>query len=65
MAIHGFTKFVSLIDSRRLYFTRADKFDDPFEGSWPKMNVVARQYVPPEIPGRGAGELPSPHGEHE
>jgi hypothetical protein len=45
-----FTKFVSLIDSRRLYFTRADKFDDPFEGSWPRMNVVARQYVPPEIP---------------
>lgn len=45
-----FTKFVSLVDSRRLYFTRADKFDDPFEGSWPKMNVVARQYVPPEIP---------------
>ena len=27
-----FTKFVLLIDSRRLYFTRADKFDDPFEG---------------------------------
>ncbi|QRR35658.1 hypothetical protein JNX00_07295 [Hydrogenophaga sp. YM1] len=45
-----FTKFVSLIDSRRLYFTRADKFDDPFEGSWPKMNIIARQNIPPEIP---------------
>lgn len=45
-----FTKFVSLIDSRRLYFTRADRFDDSFEGSWPKMNVAARQDVPPEIP---------------
>lgn len=37
-----FTKFVSLIESRCLYFTRADKFDDPFEGSWPKMNIVER-----------------------
>jgi hypothetical protein len=45
-----FTKFVSLIDSRCLYFTRADQFDDPFEGSWPKMNVIARQFIPPEIP---------------
>ena len=27
-----FTKLVSLVDSRRLYFTRADKFEDPFEG---------------------------------
>jgi hypothetical protein len=45
-----FTKFVSLLDSRRLYFTRADKFDDPFEGSWPKMNVLARMIVPDGIP---------------
>ncbi len=35
-----FTKFVSLIDSSRLYFTRPDKFDDPFEGSVPKRNLV-------------------------
>lgn len=26
-----FSKFVSLIDSKKLYFTRADSFDDPFE----------------------------------
>ncbi|CAN5355740.1 DUF2971 domain-containing protein [soil metagenome] len=38
-----FTKFVSLIDSRQLYFTRADKFEDPFEGSFPKMNIQDRQ----------------------
>ena len=30
-----FTKLISLIDSQCLFFTRADKFDDPFEGSWP------------------------------
>jgi len=48
-----FTKLVSLIDSRRLYFTRADKFNDPFEGSWPKINVAAREYVPDDIPAEG------------
>lgn len=37
-----FTKFVSLIDTKCLYFARADKFDDPFEGSTPKKNVHAR-----------------------
>jgi hypothetical protein len=45
-----FTKLVSLIDSRRLYFSRADKLGDPFEGSWPRMNVLARQRIPDEIP---------------
>ena len=45
-----FSQLVSLIDSRRLYFTRADKFDDPFEGSWPKINVAERELVPEEIP---------------
>lgn len=45
-----FTKLVSLIDSRRLFFTRADKFEDPFEGSWPRTNVLARQQIPEEIP---------------
>ena len=41
-----FTKLVSLLDSRELYFTRTDKLDDPFEGSWPKINVAARRQVP-------------------
>tara|TARA_R110002096_G_C14467450_1_gene712802 strand:- start:46 stop:1005 length:960 start_codon:yes stop_codon:yes gene_type:complete len=28
-----FTKFISLISSNSLFFTRADKFEDPFEGA--------------------------------
>lgn len=48
-----FTKLLSLIDKRRLYFTRADKFDDPFEGSWPKANVKAREYIPTDLQGTG------------
>jgi hypothetical protein len=45
-----FTKFVSFIESRCLYFTRADRFDDPFEGSYPKINVDARRILPPGFP---------------
>lgn len=39
-----FTKFVSLLQTRKLFFSRADKFNDPFEGSWPKDDVL-RRYV--------------------
>lgn len=28
-----FTKFVSLLESKSLFFTRSDKFEDPFEGA--------------------------------
>lgn len=45
----SFTKLVSLIDTRRLYFSRADRLGDPFEGSWPKVNVAAREIIPNEI----------------
>ncbi|MDR8394583.1 DUF2971 domain-containing protein [Aliifodinibius sp. S!AR15-10] len=38
-----FTKLVSLISKEALFFARADKFDDPFEGSWPKKNVEGRK----------------------
>lgn len=32
----NFTKFLSLIDTRSLWFARADQFDDPWEGAFPK-----------------------------
>jgi len=37
-----FTKFVSLIDKSALFFSRADKLGDPFEGSYPRQNVQQR-----------------------
>lgn len=40
-----FTKFVSLIESQCLYFARADKLGDPFEGSLPKKTVEKRNSV--------------------
>ncbi|NPT44370.1 hypothetical protein GNZ12_24270 [Paraburkholderia sp. 1N] len=46
-----FTKFVSLLESRSLHFTRTDRFvDDPFEGSYPKLNVLARRIPPVGLP---------------
>ena len=48
-----FTKFISLLENESLYFARADKFDDPFEGSYSKQNVQNRNIIyrntPPEI----------------
>ena len=35
-----FTKFVSLLDKRALFLARADKLMDPFEGSFPKVDVA-------------------------
>ena len=37
-----FMKFVSLLDTQSLFFARADKLGDPFEGSPPKLNAVMR-----------------------
>ncbi len=37
-----FTKFVSLLDKSALFFTRADKLGDPFEGSYSRFNLKVR-----------------------
>ena len=37
-----FTKLISLLFKESLYFTRVDKFEDPFEGSLSKANVKLR-----------------------
>ncbi|TLS37732.1 hypothetical protein [Pseudalkalibacillus caeni] len=40
-----FTKFVSLLDSSSLFFTRSDKFEDPFEGLNSSANEKLRNDV--------------------
>lgn len=37
-----FTKFVDLLSTSSLFFCRADRFDDPFEGSVPKKHYERR-----------------------
>lgn len=34
-----FAKFVSLLEKQSLFFTRADKLGDPFEGAWSDINL--------------------------
>ena len=37
------TKFVSLLVRSELFFVRADKLKDPFEGAWTNVNVAANE----------------------
>lgn len=36
-----FTKFISMLDTGALFFTRADSFGDRFEGTWPRPSADA------------------------
>lgn len=40
-----FTKFVSLLDRKALFFPRADKLGDPFEGSFSEANIPIRAEI--------------------
>jgi hypothetical protein len=40
-----FTKFTSILDRKALYFARADKFEDMFEGSYSRFNIENRGNV--------------------
>ncbi len=44
-----FTKFVSLLDKKALYFTRIDKLSDPFEGTTSRENIRLRPRIYEEI----------------
>ena len=63
-----FTKFVSLLDRRALYFSRADKLGDPFEGSLSHINRLTRPHrltqigIPEEIRDQILEEAPSMFG---
>lgn len=38
-------KFIFLLDRKALYFTRSDKFNDMFEGSYSKFNIENRHNI--------------------
>jgi len=46
-----FAKFVWLLETGQLYFSRSDKFDDPYEGTLPQK---VREYVAMRIKENGA-----------
>lgn len=45
-----FTKYVSLLATRALFFARVDKLDDPFEGSLSELNVLLRRRMYGDMP---------------
>ncbi len=45
-----FTKFVSLLDKNALFFARADKLGDPFEGAFPEINILAMSLPQNDVP---------------
>ena len=46
----NFTKFVSLLDRKSLFFARADKLGDPFEGSFAKKDIIELRDAYAELP---------------
>jgi hypothetical protein len=45
-----FTKLVAMLDSKCLFFSRADKVGDPFEGSLPRKNIEMVNSIPTNTP---------------
>ena len=43
-------KLLDFLETRSLYFARADTFDDPYEGTWTESDVVARERAFKEMP---------------
>ena len=41
-----FTKFISLLDNRELWFSRVSELDDPFEGTLSKMSMYLDHAMP-------------------
>lgn len=48
-----FTKFISLLSKKALFFPRADNLGDPFEGSFPKINIKKRKGALTTLSGPG------------
>ena len=46
-----FTKFIALLDASALFFVRADKLGDPFEGTLSPVNLVLERILYPDKPG--------------
>ena len=44
----NFTKFVSLLEKRALFFSRVDMLGDPFEGSFSRVNIELRPSIYPK-----------------
>lgn len=53
-----FTKLASQLDKQTLFFIRADKLSDPFEGSYSKANIKLRPIIYKDIPKKSQEHFP-------
>ncbi len=54
----SFEKFVSLLGTKSLFFTRADKFEDPFEGFMPpSVKSIYESEVDNKVPFQSSNPL--------
>ena len=44
-----FTKFLSMLEDSSIFFSRADLFEDPFEGEVPKGNAALQNFVKSKV----------------
>lgn len=54
-----FTKFVSLLENSALFFSRADKLGDPFEGSHSRVNLAMHPILYKDLPAETRQQLPA------
>jgi hypothetical protein len=52
-----FTKYVAFLASKALFFSRSDKFDDPYEGTTSRLNIKNRPEVYKNIPEQNRTEI--------
>ncbi|WP_138434132.1 hypothetical protein [Winogradskyella algicola] len=47
-----FTKLLSLLEDKSLFFSRSDKFEDPYEGAWtkPSIDSLKERFSKGELP---------------
>lgn len=50
-------KLINFLETRSLHFARADTLGDPYEGTWPELNVVARERNLPKMVAAYKGKI--------
>ena len=54
-------QLLALLQTRSLYFSRADKFEDPFEGTLPKLNQITQHLQTQHIVAQARKNTPPEH----
>ena len=50
-------KLIDFLETRSIHFARADTLGDPYEGTWPELNIVVREQHLPKIVAAHKGKI--------